>query len=276
MMRRAYKNTVIVGIGLLGAAYGQVGVIFSVSGSKPLAKAAEEFEAKYGIPISYEDPAYAYPGELVDHTDPGYSKSHPEGPRALSLKGGGSLVLHADPKMAVRSSAAAMPLLQSLLDEHVRAGYPGEFKLVPNGDGVAIVPVAVRNLNGVSLPDQSPLETTISLPESKRTAMETLNAICGAIRNNSGKNIGVASGPFIGTQPYSVTIGAANEPARSVLQRTLAGLEYVDTHTQARIPKMAWSLLYDPGQKVYLLNVHQVLKEVLTPTGRTIRRPVAR
>jgi hypothetical protein len=260
-MRRACKGSVVVGIGLLaGVAYGQVGVIFSLTDSRPLAKAAEEFEARYGIPISYEDPAYAYNGDLIDHTDPDYKRSHPGGFRALDPKVG-TVVLRGNFRALVRSSADAMAMLQSLLDDHLRAGNAGEFALISNGDGVAIVPARVRNANGVLSPDQSPLETRISLPELRRTATQTLDAIGGAIRTNSGKEVGVASSPFIGMQPYSVTIGANNEAARGVLQRTLAGLEYADGRTVGHIPKMAWSLLYVPGQKIYLLNVRQVLVE---------------
>lgn len=276
-MRRVYKRNVVIGIGLLvgGVASGQVGVIFSVTDSKPLAQAAEKFEVRYGIPVSYEDPTYAYDGDLVDHTDPAYKQSHPNGPRALSPKVG-TVAFQADPHMAVSSAAAAMPLIQSLLDDHVKAGNLGQFKLIPNPyeDGIAIVPVAIRNAAGVLSPDQSPLETKISFPQLQRTAMQTLDAICGAIQANTGKQIGVASAPF-GGQPYSATIGANNETARNVLQRTLANIRYPDGQT-GQLPKTSWNLLYDPGVKMYLLNVRQVLREVPTPTGRTIRRPVVR
>jgi len=62
--------------------------------------------------------------------------------------------------------------------------------------------------------------------------------------------------------PYSVKIGATNEPARSVLQRSLPILKYYDSRTMGHIPKMAWSLLYDPGQKIFALNVRYALFEV--------------
>ena len=266
-MRRACKGSVVVSVGLLaGVAYGQVGVIFSVTGSSPLAKAAEEFEARYGIPISYEDPAYAYDGDLVDHTDPDYKRSHPDGPKALVPKGG-TVVLRGNFHAPVRSSVDAMPLLQSLLDDHARAGNPGEFALVPSGDGVVIVPTKVRDANGFLVPDQSPLEVRISFPELQRTDLETLDAICGTILADSGMKVGVASHNFDGLRSteargkYYVTIGANNEPARSVLQRTLARLERPEPGNKTPIPKMAWSLLYVPGQKIYVLNVGQVLVE---------------
>ena len=265
-MRRKHKGSVVVSIGLFATlAYGQT-VIISVTGARPLDQAAEQFEARYGIPVSYEDATYVYKGDLVDKTHPDYAKSHPDGPRALFPKGG-TLVLRGDPNLPfyVAPGNAAMPLLKSLLDAHVKAGIPGEFKVIPNGDGLDIVPVAVKDVAGILSPDQSPLETKISLPELKRTGDETLNEICKAILASSGKKVGVGSSPFMGVQsipPYSVTIGARNEPARSVLQRSLPILKYYDSRTMGHIPKMAWSLLYDPGQKIYALNVRYALFEV--------------
>jgi hypothetical protein len=260
-------------IGLLaGFVYAQPGIIFSVSGVTPLAQAAEAFETRYGISVSYEDANYAYEGDLIDETHPDYAKAHPNGSRALTPKGG-SLTLHGDPKFAVHSAQEAMPLLQALVNDHKKAGIPGEFKLIPNGDGVAIVPTAVKDASGILLPDQSLLETKITLPELKRTGDETLNAICEAVKTNSGKHIGVATNQFMSLY-YTVTIGALNEPARSVLQRTLAGLEFTGGPTH--IPKASWSLFYDPGLKMYLLNVRQVRMEVPTPAGGKIKRPVFR
>jgi hypothetical protein len=257
---------------LAGLAYGQ-GVIFSVTDAKPLAEAAQLFELRYGIPISYEDPAYSWAGELGDATDPEFAKSHPNGLRGLYLKGSRTLVLRGDPHQAVRSASDAMPLLQSLVDDHLKAGYPRQFKLIPNGDGIDIVPTAVKNAAGILVADESLLETRITLPELQRTAGQTLDAICEAIRTSTGKNIGVASNQFQSLY-WVVTLGANNEPARTVLQRTLAGL-----HTNsagAQIPKAAWSLMYGPGLKIYLLNVRQVVAEVPSPAGKAIKRPVFR
>lgn len=281
-MGRTLKDSIIIAINLLASvAYGQqVGIILSATDPRPLAKAAQAFELHYGIPMSYEDPAYAYDGDLIDKTDPTYKISHPD-VRALIPKGG-SVVLRGNLSALVSSPTDAIPLLQPLLDDHVRAGNPGEFALVQSGDGVVIVPTKVRDANGILLADQSPLEVRISFPELQRTDLETLDAICGTILANSGKKVMVATTPFIGLRSsgargsYYVTIGANNEPARSVLQRTLAGLQWPDPRTQGSILKMGWRLLYDPGQKVYALNVHQVFKEAPTPTRQTVRRPVVR
>jgi hypothetical protein len=283
-MKRTCKGSLVLGIGLVaGVGYGQVAgevIILSATGPRPLVKAADQLEARYGIPVSYEDATYAYEGDLVDETDPAYKLSHP-GIRALGVKNG-SAVLRGNLSASVRSPADAMPLFQSLLDDYVRAGNPGEYALVQSGDGVVIVPTRVRNENGVLLPDQSPLETRISFPELQRTDLETLAAICGAILANSGKKVVVGTTPFGGLQSpgtrgsYYVTIGASNEPARSVLQRTLAGLQWADSRTQGPILKMGWWLLYDPGERVYALSVHQVFREAPSPTGRTVRQPVVR
>lgn len=270
---RAHKMVVMIGL-VAGVGYGQTEVIFSITGPAPLAQAAEKFEMLYGIPVSYEDATYVWDGDLDDHTDPGYARSHPVGSRALDPKGG-SLVLRANPLMRpIHSASDAMPLLQSLVDDHGKAEYPGQFKLITNGDGVDIVPVAVKDVSGILVPDQSLLETRISLPELKRTGDQMLNEICQAIRANTGKNIGVGSNDFRSLY-YSATIGADNEVARSVLERTLSGLQSVGGQNTP-IPKAAWSLRYSPGLKIYLLNVRQVRVEVHTPAGGKMKRPVFR
>jgi hypothetical protein len=259
-------------IGLLAAGvWGQTkAVLFSVTGPRALDEAAERFETRYGIPVSYEDANYAYEGDLDDQTAPEWAKSHPGGRRALIPKSG-SLTFRADPQLRVNSAQDAMPLLQSLLDAHKKAGYPGEFKLIPNGDGVVIVPAAVKNAAGILLPDQSILETKISLPAVQRSAAETLDAICEAIKTNSGENIGVGTSSFHqGLQPgYSMTIGADNEPARTVLERALDPSHVGPTKT-------SWSLRYAPDLKMYALNLRQVQIEIPTPPGGKVKRPVFR
>ena len=273
MTRACAYISVVVSIGLLaGLAHGQT-VIFSVTG---LAQAAEQFEMRYGVPVSYEDANYAYAGDLIDQTRPDYARSHPNTPRLFSPKSG-PLTLRGDPKEHLslfNAAADAMPMLQSLLDDHVKAGYPGQFKLIPSGDGLDIVPVAVKNANGILLPDQSLLETKITLPVVRRNDIEILDAICAAVRTNSGKNIGVATNQFVSLY-WVVTIGADNEPARTVLQRALDGLKFTGDPTD-KVPKAAWSLRYAPGLEMYLLNVRQVVAEAPSLTGKTIRQTVFR
>ena len=73
-----------------------------------------------------------------------------------------------------------------------------------------------------------------------------------------------------------VKAGAVNEHARSVLFRALVGLQPADPRTKAPSVKLAWSLLYDPGERIYVMNVHQVMMEVASPVGIKILRPVTR
>lgn len=270
-------HTVVVIFGLLaGLAYGQA-VIFSVTGSESLAEAAQQFEMRYGIPVSYEAPNYAYEGDLVDDNDagyPGYARRFANGSKALVK--GGPLALRGDPNKQLslfNAAADAMPMLQSLVDDHAKADYPGRFTLIPTGDGVAIVPTAIKNAAGILVPDQSLLETRITLPLMRRTVDETVEAISKAIRTSTGKNI-VAGDDQFRSAYYAVTVGATNEPARGVLDRTLTGFEF--TGGASDIPKAAWTLKYSPGLKMYILHVRQVVAEVPTPAGGKIKRPVFR
>lgn len=168
-------------------------------------------------------------------------------------------------------------MLQAAVDDHKKSGNPGEFTLLQDAEGVVIVPVSVRNSNGVLVPNRSPLEVNITFPELQRSPLETLEVIATAIRAASGERVEVMSAPFQGLASKAlISIGAANEQARSVLTRTLS-TPFSNVGT-AKVPqiKLAWRLLYDPGQRTYGLNVHQVMVEATSPTGATILRPVTR
>src|SRR5205823_621062 len=116
---------------LASVTYGQAGpqvVIFSATDPRPLAKAAELFERRYGIPISYEDVAYAYDGDVIDQINPEDKKTHPD-VRALIPKGG-SVELRGQAGAIAHTPSDARLMLQTVLDGHAKAGNPGEFALL--------------------------------------------------------------------------------------------------------------------------------------------------
>jgi len=271
-------NTTVATIVLTAATYGQAlpsQVILSATDPRPLAKAGELFERKYGIPMSYEDVAYAYDGDVIDQTSPEYKKTHPEG-KALMPKGC-SVELRGQAGAIVRTPMDAKLMFQTVLDGHARVGNPGVFALLQNNDGLVIVPTSGRNWNGALVQDHSPLDTSISFPELRRTAVETLELICNTVADASGKKVVVGTTPLLGLPGQTVAIiGAANEQARSVLFRMLSSLQPSDLRTKAPSIKLAWQLFYDPGQSMYVMNVHQVMMEASSPIGVKILRPVTR
>src|SRR5260370_1042056 len=125
----------------------------SLADPRPLSKAAELFEQKYGIMIAYEDAAYAYQGDLVDKTTQEFLNAHPNS-RFLIPKGGSLSIALPNAKV----TTDLVPTVQGAIDSYLAAGYGGEFKLLQAGGGLIIVPTGVRNSTGVLVPDSSPLD----------------------------------------------------------------------------------------------------------------------
>ena len=63
---------VVIAMGLMAAFLGGVSAspnTITVQNPRPVAKAIEELETRYGWQITYEDPPYVYYGDLTDVTD---------------------------------------------------------------------------------------------------------------------------------------------------------------------------------------------------------------
>ena len=247
-------------------------VLFSVTDPRPLAKAAEQLEVRYGIPIYYEDAALSYSGDIVARGDAEFQLRHP---KALSPKGG-SVTIRALAGAKITGPTDLQSVLQTALDSHAEEGNAGQFKLLQTGTGVAIIPTNVRNTNGVWVPDQSPLDTAVSFPDLQRNGMETIELIRNILINTSGKSVELGTVPTELLKTQTVRLGAKNESARDVLVRMLAGLQWSDSRIITPIYKMSWQLLYAPDTQGYFLNIHQVMIERANPTGRSVRRPVIR
>jgi hypothetical protein len=124
--------------------------------------------------------------------------------------------------------------------------------------------VQVKNGRGQIVNLESVLNVPIALPEHERTGIELLREICAAVGKATQTNVVVGTVPINVFASYRIRLASLNEPARVVLIRTLEGTNR----------KLSWSLLYDPGAKMYALNVLPVLQEVSHPFGGTIRREI--
>jgi hypothetical protein len=245
-----------------------------VEASRPLSKAADLVEIRYGIAVSYEDAMYAYEGDVVDKTDPAYKSKHPEAKVLIPKPGRLEIAL---PKAPATQAVSLSTILQAIVDQHLSKGNAGQFKVIPIGQGYTIVPESVRNSAGVLIPDASPLDVRISFPEMERTAFDALSAICQAVSAASARRVVVPATPPGGLLVNQVVkLGASNETARDVLARLFANTHWADPRTVGLIHKYSWRLHYGPDVQMYALNVHEVMTEVSTPSGTKRVIPVNR
>jgi hypothetical protein len=225
----------------------------SVNDGRPVEKAAEELEKKYGWIISYEDSANAYEGDLVDVTEKvsrNLDKFKPgEAPRVFVPKGGElSFSYTLDPD--TQKPADSFVVVQQLLNAYASGGNPGVFRLDRDGERLHIVPVAAKNKDGVLVSRQSVLDVSITLPAQKRNGLELLNAFCAAVSEASGTRVLPASAPLNLFHQYKTEAGAKDQKARDFLTHEL------DAITGGA--KLSWKLLYSAREKTYYFSIYPV------------------
>jgi hypothetical protein len=239
-----------------------------------LAEAATTLQRKYGIRINYEDPVYAFDGDLIDGADPKYRIAHP-GVRALIPRGGSVSWAATFQKGSANRLSNPLGLLLELTSSHATNGNPGTF-LVREQQGIYfIVPAQVRGADGKLIAQSSPLDLLITLQEKERSGLDTVRDILQAVSKGAGMNVGMGTLPMNLLFQTTGTIGALNEPARSVLIRALEGLHW-NGQNPSTVPmrKIDWQMFYDANSRDYTFNAHIVTVETQSPAGGVILRPL--
>jgi len=225
----------------------------SVNDPRPVAFAAEMLEKAYGWTVTYEDPQYAYEGDLVDVTEKvsrNLDKYKPgEAPRVLVPRGG-ELSFDYSIDSTTKKPADSALVIQQLLDAYAVGGHPGVFRMERSGERLHIIGVAARDKNGVLTPQRSVFDTVITLPAQKRSGMELLTALCAAISQASGIPVVPGSVPVNQLHRYETESGAKDVKAREFLSNELDRM--------SNSIKLSWRLFYDADSKTYYLNIHSV------------------
>ena len=216
----------------------------TVDDPRPLAAAILVLEQRYGWIVTYEDPPYEFAADSRDVTEE-IRRSHDSNRRVLVPVGGPFSFSYATPE----TTRQPMAILERLLTSYHVSGHAGEFRVAKTGSVFHVLPHASRDVRGFRQIRASRLDTRITVEERKRTVMEMFYEIVRAASRPGAYTIMPGTIPtnlFIQT---SITKGAKNEVARTVLIRTLA----------ATGNPLSWRLLCDPGASAECaLNVHLV------------------
>jgi len=231
--------------------------VYRVTDTRPMEQATKLLERKLGVPIWYEDPVWAFNGDLVQASDLPANREL----AAKNLNWRGPLVPRAgtfDFTLPTTTAALTTVNVLSLL-EAVNASYgsfrnTGRFKVVQFGDNeFSIVGIRAAGKDGRLVDQMPPLDHRLSFPETDRTLADTLKLICDSI--NVRLMVEFRGGP---ENSRHVRIGANNEAARDVLARAM------------RIPggmKVSWVLSYMPDLQAFILGLRAAQAEVTTSTG---------
>ena len=245
----------VIGSGFVGGRGAQVDnrMRLSVQDPRPLAKAIEVLQTRSGLAITYEDPLYVNGGEVTDVTPKvrkDLNRFRPgEAPKVLIPRGGAVSI---DYKVIPGTDRPADPMMavHQLVKEHSASGNAGVFRVEQSGQIIHVIPAAFRNREGVITAQQSVLDAVITLPEEERSGVQTLQAICEAISQETGTRV------VIGVIPLNLFIhhrdrqGGVSRKARDMLVNLLENIK--------KGTNLSWRLLYDPGMGTYALNIHIV------------------
>ena len=239
----------VVRSGILGCFFfsgaGALADTITVQDPRPVAKAIEELESRYGWQITYEDPPYVHASDIADVTqsvrrDPSLAA----GERILIPKGGRLTFTVPSAPAAEQQAAAVAGLVKSF-----NASRNGNlFGVVQGSRLIHVTPQQITGRAGKVEPVKPLLDTAITLPAKQRTSFELLEAICDELSAITKGTVVVGTTPVNLLASKMSSIGASKEPARAVLERLVL----------AQDKALSWQLFYDPGLKWYVLNLHVV------------------
>ncbi|MCI0664183.1 MAG: hypothetical protein L0220_24255 [Acidobacteria bacterium] len=225
----------------------------SVESGRPVADAILKLEAQYGWVITYEDPRYVHDSEISDVTlqvRKDLDKYKPgEAPKVLVPKSGfleftydvaSDTKLPSDPELVV----------QKLLDAQEARNQGGSFRLERSENILHVIPKAFKNIDGQIAPQESILDTIISLPAGEKTVEQKIENICAAISQSTKTPVRLGQYPTNMFNQHRDHQEVVDKSARDVLVETFKSM-----NSKANL---SWQLFYSPSFKIYVLNIHMV------------------
>lgn len=236
----------------------EISVHIDVNTGRALGEAVFQLEKQAGMAIDYEDIPYAYSGDTVDNTDivnatrtPEQKAANPNVRFLVPRYGQFSL----DTSIA-GSVAGVTQLVNTLIGEHASQGLPGVYSASFSNGALFLTPTQMRDASGTWTAITPILDTPITIPNQKRTVAAAMDAILQQVSKANGTKIGVGMTPLMLMLASSVTIGASNEPARSVIARMFSMLPPGKLPDGTEVSLLGYHLNFDPKLRCYGMNVN--------------------
>jgi hypothetical protein len=231
---------------------------FTIDDNRPVADAARQLEARYGWPITYEDPPRVYAGDLIDvsaqvRRDGRSSSEAGVSPLLVPRPGSFSFVLEdtswTEPGTRAPEGAARAAILTMLKAYSASIGGVEMFALTESDGLFHIVPTQRKDATGKMEKITPLLDKVVLIPAGERTLTAFINEVLGQVKLGERETIG---GPAFASnflmQTKTQMASRPNESARSVLSRLFA---------EVAVPTpLSWALFHQPGW--YSLNVEAV------------------
>ncbi len=223
----------------------------SVQDGRPVAKAIMILEAKYGWVITYEDPRYVHADDIADVTEKVRRDLHkyPRGraPKVLVPKGG-ALSFDYDDRSQTKLPRDPGVVVQQLLIAQAASANGGKFRMEKGDNIIHVIPTAIKASSGKLAAHKSVLDAVITLPPKERNGLQALEAVCAAVSKATQTRVMVGTIPLNLFLQHKVEHGARSRKARQALVQLLQNVNHG--------MNLSWQLFYDPGMKIYVLNIH--------------------
>ena len=210
----------------------------AVDDPRPLAAVADELERRFGIAVSYEDPPYSDPADLV------YSKVA-EG--VLIPAGSGLTVEYGyDDVEGTGPMLDPLSILQAFVQQHEAKDQPGRFRVEEEDGMYFIIPERVRQGKAGLVAVTPVLDAVVGVPLAQpASAMSRLEEIVDGVALATGAEIRLGMIPGNLLTETTVTLEGGALSAREHLAALSAALPNPVT----------WRLLYDYDRQTYYLNL---------------------
>jgi hypothetical protein len=199
-------------------------------GPRPLLRALDALQDKYGWVVDYEDPQY--PADLdLDRNEPSLPRRrHPNG---RDLRGSFTVEFNSGP--ASDSPPDEHSILKIVVDSYNQGDADGQFELREEQDGrFDVVGIGVRDKQGELSSRQPILDLLITVKTKQRSADETIALICQKVGQQSKIPVTPSGVADDVSGNGTVAVGGMRVPARTLLSRTLA----------TTVEHLSWRLLY--------------------------------
>lgn len=250
------KVFVAIGCMICVRAYGQN----EVNDPRPLLAAINQLQATYGVAINYEDPPFQFAGDSEDVTD---KVQRPEQRAAnpsvrIRIPRGGPL--RWTPALIRQGNVAdATPTVAQLLTLYQNEGYPGRFQMLHVSGAISVVPVAIKTERGEWHSVSPMFSTNVSIEARDRSAGELIEEILRQVSQRRGVKIGLAVAPIGMLSNVRTSIGLREVPAATILNDLFQEItRQAQPSGQSATSLITYRLLFDPGQRYYLLTLAPV------------------
>jgi hypothetical protein len=219
----------------------------SVKDARPVASAIRLLEKRFDRVITYEDPPFAHPDDTLDVTESVRRDLHQyapgKAPRVIVPRGGElSVEYDRDEPLEV--------VLARVLSESTRVVSSATFRTEETNGIIHVIPQSIKSATSETVSVRSVLDARIELPAQERDGMQMLEAWATAVSTSSKQQIIIGSAPLQMFLNYKDAQGLTSQSGREALTEILT--------RAGKGKKLSWQLFYEPGLRMYALNIYRV------------------